>query len=137
MKKYTKIILLLVSILLLGFGFWNLKRENQNSPIQNAKVVREFKANLTINNGTDTVSFDATTYIGKSVLEATQTATGGKLEATGTRVNVFVTSINGRSADNSKREFWELIVNGLQSEVGAGTYIIKEGDQIEWHINKY
>jgi hypothetical protein len=137
MKKYTKIVLLSAVILLLGFGFWNLTRENRNSAIPNTKVVREFKANLTINNGVDTVSFDATAFIGKTVLEATQTATNGKLETTGTGKNAFVTSINGRSADPAKREFWELIVNGLQAEVGAGSYIIKEGDQIEWHMNKF
>jgi len=137
MKTFKKYLIPLFIVLLLGFGFWNLKSKNQNSPIPNTKVVREFKANLTINNGVDTVSFDASNYIGKSVLEATQALTNGELEATGTGVNAFVTSINGRSIDNEKREFWELVVNGLQSEVGAGTYIIKEGDQIEWHINKY
>jgi hypothetical protein len=56
---------------------------------------------------------------------------------TGKGKDAFITSINGRAADTTKREFWELFVNGLSSNVGAGTYIVKEGDQIEWHINKF
>lgn len=137
MKTFKKYLIPFLIFLALVLGFWNLKQNNQNTPIPNTKVVRDFKANLTINNGVDTVTSDASQYIGKTALDLTLDATSGKVEMTGTGKNAFITSINGRVADNNKREFWELFVNGLSSNVGAGTYIVKEGDQIEWHINKY
>jgi len=47
----------------------------------------------------------------------------------------FVTSINGVSADGST-EFWGFYVNGEMAKVGAGSYIAKAGDAIEWRIEK-
>lgn len=131
-----KVLIPLFILLAIGFGFWNLKQENQKTTIPNEKVVRNFKANLTINDGVNTTFFDASQYVGKSALEATYNATNGKVIITGTGVNAFVTSINERAADTTKREFWELFVNGMSSKASAESYIIKEGDQIEWHINK-
>jgi hypothetical protein len=137
MKTFKKLLIPLVIILALGFGFWRLKLANQNTSVQNENTVRTYKANLTINDGVTTTSLDASQYVGKSVLVATQDATGGKVTMTGSGENAFVTSINDSTADKNKREFWELFVNGLSSQVGAGSYIIKDGDQIEWHINKF
>lgn len=137
MKKQTKLILLLIAISLLGFGFWTLKNKNQNSSIPNEKVVREYKANLTINDGSNTFNYDASSYVGKTALDLTLGATEGRVEKTGEGVNAFITAINGRKADDGKHEFWELVINGKSSEVGAGSYTVKEGDQIEWHINNY
>ena len=132
---FKRLIIPLFIIFLLGLGFWNLKQKNQETTIPNTKVVRDFKANLTINNGVDTTTFDASSYVGKTALEATQEMTNGKVVTTGTGEDSSVTSINGRVVDSSKREFWELFVNGLSSRQWAGKYVIKEGDQIEWHIN--
>lgn len=137
MKTFKKLLIPLFIILALGFGFWNLKLRDQKTTIQNERVVRDYKANLTINDGVNTASFDASQYVGKSALAATLDATHGQVITKGTGVNAFVTSVNGRAADTTKREFWELFVNGKSSDTGAGSYILKEGDQIEWHINTY
>lgn len=133
---FKRFIIPLFIILLLGLGFWNLKQKNQKTTIPSTKVVRDFKANLTINNGVDTLTFDASPYVGKTALEATQSMTNGKVITAGTKEDPSVTSINGREVDSAKREFWELFVNGLSSREWAGKYVIKDGDQIEWHINK-
>lgn len=133
---FKKFLIPLFIFLILGLGFWNLKQNNQKTTIPNTKVVRDFKANLTINNGESTVTFDASPFVGKTVLEATQNVTNGKVVTTGTKGNMSVTSINGNVLNNTKREFWELFVNGLSSKTWAGDYKIKDGDQIEWHINK-
>ena len=133
---FKKLSIPLFIILVLGFGFWNLKQNNQKTTIPNTKTVRDFKANLTINNGVDTITSDASQYVGKTALEATQSVTNGKVVTTGTKNNMSITSINGNVLDTTKREFWELFVNGLSSKVWAGDYIVKDGDQIEWHINK-
>ncbi len=49
----------------------------------------------------------------------------------------LVTSINGRKADEGKKEFWAFFVNGKMAEVGPADYQTKAGDLIEWKIQKY
>jgi hypothetical protein len=44
----------------------------------------------------------------------------------------LVTSING-SQGNGPR-YWTLYVNGKESNVGAGSYITKNSDKIEWKL---
>ena len=136
MLKRLSVPIYILLILALGFGFWNLKQNNQKTTIPSEKVVRDFRANLTINDGKSTLTFDASPFVGRTALEATQNVTNGKVVTSGTKGNMSVTSINGNVLDNTKREFWELFVNGLSSKTWAGDYIIKSGDQIEWHINK-
>ena len=60
-----------------------------------------------------------------------------KVMMKGEKEMAFVTSINDRLADDSKHEFWAFYVNGKQAEVGAGSYIVKQGDTIEWKIETY
>jgi len=132
MKKYTKIILLVV-ILLLGLGVWQITTLNSVNQVENAN--QEVFANLKIENGANSQSFDISGFVGKTALEATEAKTNVVVNGTG--VNAFVTSINGRQADTGRREFWEFDVNGIETEVGTGSYIIKNHDEIEWKINNY
>lgn len=60
-----------------------------------------------------------------------------KIQSKGLGINAFITAIDGRVASSEKREFWAFYVNGKQAEVGAGTYIIKNNDTIEWKIEIY
>lgn len=60
-----------------------------------------------------------------------------KVEMIGTGKDAFVTSINDRAADRSKHEFWAFYVNGKQAQVGAGSYILRPADKIEWKIETY
>jgi hypothetical protein len=46
----------------------------------------------------------------------------------------FVESINGITPD--KDQFWSFYVNGKQAAVGASAYITKNGDVIEWKLEK-
>lgn len=136
MKNYKKL-LIASGIIVLLLGFWNLKVKNSQTQIQNEKVVQEFKANLTINDGKTNPTFDITQYIGKTALEATQIVLSGNIKITGENDKAFVTSINGRGADTKKHEFWEFLVNGKQAEIGAGSYKIQNFDNIVWKISTY
>lgn len=49
----------------------------------------------------------------------------------------FVTSINGLKADDSKKQYWSLLVNGQASNVGAGSLITKNSDSITWKLTTY
>jgi hypothetical protein len=57
--------------------------------------------------------------------------------ADGEGANAFVTAIGGRAADQSKKEFWAFYVNGEQAQVGAGSYTMKDGDEITWKLETF
>ncbi|MCL5411167.1 MAG: DUF4430 domain-containing protein [Patescibacteria group bacterium] len=72
---------------------------------------------------------------GKTALELLQSK--AKVDMSGQGTSAFVTGINDRKADNAKKEYWGLYVNGYPSEVGAGSYTTKATDKIEWKITTY
>ena len=60
-----------------------------------------------------------------------------KIKTKGEGQNAFVVEINGRVADNKKKEYWAFFVNGQPATVGAGSYQLKKNDQVEWKIATY
>ena len=52
------------------------------------------------------------------------------------KTNAFITEINGYSTEG-KKEFWAFYINDKLSTVGAGNYQLRNGDKIEWKIEKY
>jgi hypothetical protein len=55
----------------------------------------------------------------------------------GEGANAYVTTINGYTASDAKKEYWAFYVNGKLSDVGAGSYVTKAGDKIDWKIATY
>ena len=72
---------------------------------------------------------------GKTALDLTKEKASVKIKGEG--VNAYLTEINSQKALNSKKEYWAFYVNGKMAEVGAGSYQLKDGDKIEWKIEKY
>lgn len=72
---------------------------------------------------------------GKTALDLTKEK--AKVVTKGEGVNAYVVEINGKVAEDSKKEFWAFYVNGKMAEMGAGSYQLKAGDKIEWQIDKY
>jgi hypothetical protein len=72
---------------------------------------------------------------GKTALDLLSSRAAIQIKGEG--ANAFVVAINGRVADDSKKEFWSFYVNGEQSQVGAGGYTTKSGDKILWKIETY
>ena len=135
MKNFNRLLIPILVICILGFGFWYFKSHSQKVTPQ--KVSQENKAELSINDSLNSKSFEILSYVGKSALEATSGVLNGNIKTSGTGVNAFVIGLNDRVADSKKHEFWELDVNGQQAQVGAGSYIIKKDDKIEWKISTY
>lgn len=130
MKSFKTLILPVIAILLIiaGFAFFKNKTEkNISVPLKETGY-----ATLKIEGGS---TYDISGYIGKTALEATESQVSVVTKGDGE--NAFVTSINELSADPKKREFWEFDVNGSQAQVGAGSYVIQNHDQIEWKITNY
>ena len=49
----------------------------------------------------------------------------------------LVISINGRKADNSKKEYWSFFINGQMAQVGPADFKTTDKDFIEWKIQTY
>jgi hypothetical protein len=131
MKKYLKFILPAVLILFVCFAFIKNRTGNQNG----SNFKDQPFANLKVDINGNSASYNISNFVGKTALEATEAKTTVITNGTGT--NAFVTSINGRIANTQKREFWEFDVNGKEAEVGAGSYILNNHDEIEWKITNY
>ena len=126
MKNYIKLLKIFATLLIIAvLGFFVVGKINDNKPNENTVQVQ-----------TNEISIDASKYAGRSALEATM-AEVREIKTEGSGINAYVTALNGRAADTAKNEFWELIINGKPSEVGAGSYIIKDGDNITWKINTF
>jgi hypothetical protein len=82
----------------------------------------------------DTLSYPGRT--GATALELLLEA-DPSAEVTGEGENAFVTTINGRAADDSKNEFWSLSVDGEPAQVGAGSLETEDGQEITWTIDTF
>jgi hypothetical protein len=83
----------------------------------------------------DIVISDTFTYSGQAGVDAL--ALLKSKTAVEQATSGLVTSINGRKADASKREFWSFYVNGAMAPVGPEEYITQSNDQIEWKVETY
>lgn len=72
---------------------------------------------------------------GKTALDLLQKTE--KITMAGEGKNAFVTEIDGVAANISKKTFWAFILNGKEAPVGAGMYILENGDKIEWSLKNY
>jgi hypothetical protein len=143
MKFVQKNLLLSLAafVILLGGGayLWSQNNSTSTQPTSTTTSSEEKKTLITvkINDGVEEKSYSLTEGVGQSALEVTQSATDGQVETNGEGANAYVTSISGRAASSDNKEYWELLVNGQSSQVGAGSYTVKEGDSIEWKISTY
>ncbi|GAB5577922.1 putative oocyte-secreted protein 1 homolog isoform X1 [Prionailurus iriomotensis] len=49
----------------------------------------------------------------------------------------YITSVQGLTANNNNRTFWELLNNGQPLDQGVGSYIVHEGDNLEVRWSTY
>lgn len=50
---------------------------------------------------------------------------------------LYITEVNGRTADNSKREWWCISKNGEDALTGADQIVIEDGDHYEITLKNY
>ena len=108
-------------IVFFGYGFL-ITRSQTNQPIANTP-----SPTIAL---VDYISYVGIT--GKTALDLLDTRAAVVQAASG-----LVISINGRKADNSQHEYWAFYINGKVAERGPKEYITKDGDKIEWKIEKY
>lgn len=141
MSKFSKIILAgLILLVALGIYFLLIKSTASkiNSPSNQVQTAVKNTAQLDIHYGdnkADDIFKSIPISPNETALDFTQGLT--TLKTTGQGSSAFITSVNGVSADSVKSQFWELLINGKPSNVGAGSYIVKNGDKLEWKISTY
>ncbi|PJI93513.1 DUF4430 domain-containing protein [Luteimicrobium subarcticum] len=84
-------------------------------------------------------SVTGVTYPGKDGMTALELllAADPYAQVSGSKDQAFVTGIGGRTADDSKKEFWALSVDGKEAQVGAGALETKDGETITWKLTTY
>ena len=139
MQKLQKNIFTIAIVIILAIGGFlfisSLQTQNKGNNDTSVEQSVEETITLTVRDGAKVNDYKVTEVVGKTALEATEKAV--TIKKTGEGANAFITSINGRAAEDSKKEFWKLIINGEDAQVGAGSYTLKESDSIIWEIDTY
>lgn len=130
-KSFYRIFILALVILAIfaGYFFYQTKLLSTKKSIAQQTFTVYFK----VAGQKDFIKQEIVT--GKTALDLTKEKANIKTKGEGT--NAYITEINGIAAQVSKKEYWAFYVNGKMAEVGAGSYKLKEGDKIEWKIEKY
>lgn len=114
-------LLVFVVVVFFGYGFL-ITRNQTNPPLVNAPT-----PTITL---VDYIYYSGVT--GKTALDLLDARAAVVQAASG-----LVISINGRKADNKEHEYWAFYINGKIAQTGPADYITKDGDKIEWKIEKY
>lgn len=122
----------------LGLGVWSWVSKDQTNANVNASNanVNTSTANVNVVANTNT----AASYLypgkdGKNALELLKLAYPNTTTKSSGSLGEYVTSINGREAGSN--EYWQFLVNGKSSDVGASTYVTKSTDMIEWKLTSF
>jgi hypothetical protein len=139
MNKQLKLsVAAVVVAALAGAGTWALTRTAaapQPGSVQSAKTA----ATPSVSPSVSTAATKGISYAGvdgKTALELLK-AKDPQAQTKGDGANAFVTTINGYTASDTKKEYWAFYVNGNMSDTGAGSYTTKSSDQIEWKLAAY
>ena len=134
-KIRSSIIWVVVALVVLfggGFYFVNQNNKEETKPATQEKIEETV---VSVKADGSEKKYQAKNVVGKTALQATEQVV--TIEKSGEGEMAFITSINGRVASESKKEYWKLLVNGQEAKVGAGSYTIVKGDTIGWEITTY
>lgn len=128
MQKQTKIIIAVVAALILLAGafatVWFLTRPE---PETGAKALH---IDIVADGVTTPLDFRTDALYLRQALEE-QITIEGEESLVGTSMMLMVKSVNGRTADESKQEFWLFRKNGMDMTEGVDTAVISDGDTFE------
>lgn len=136
MKRVSVIILLICITVFIGF--WTLgkplpKKTATTNETVSAKKTSVYQRVITEAKAPEYVKYDLDGQM--TALDLLRKLPGVTMKGEGT--SAYVIGINGIIASEQNKEFWAMNVNSKMAEVGAGSYLLKDGDKIEWKIQKY
>ncbi|QQG40791.1 MAG: DUF4430 domain-containing protein [Candidatus Levyibacteriota bacterium] len=127
-RRFANIFIGILILLIIGyFGYGYIA--SQDAAKKSAELTTQNKPTPTI------VLVDYVKYQGKTGKNAMQLLQ--EKSSVETATSGLIIAINGRRADNAKREYWAFYVNGKLATVGSSDYQTKDEDMIEWKIDKY
>lgn len=130
-----KIIGLIIVIVLVGW-FVSARRQTPAQEVGTSPIVATPEqtdaptTDITKPVGATTYSYDGVE--GKTALDLLK-AKYQNVETQSSSVGDFVTTIDAKKADSAK-EYWAFYLNGSLASEGAGTYVTKATDKIEWRL---
>lgn len=132
MKRKLTVIIAVVALALGGFWYFDQSRSEtaRTNPSVSQPVIEE-APRLSVSEQGKTVGYDG--QEGKTALEILRALTSVTTKTSD--FGEFVTSINGRAAEDGK-EYWAFYVNGTYGSEGAGTYKTAASDKIEWRLEE-
>lgn len=131
--KKSKIIISLFVIAILAIaGVWVFNYANKDTDTTSKESTQQLSTVSLINSSEDGKTVTFIGVEGQSALALIkQYAKVETQEYPG--LGEYVVSINGVASD-STNNYWAFYVNGEASQVGAGDYITKADDDIEWRL---
>ena len=124
--KNKKFIVSIIVLLIAVFGFAGYKFYINSKAVDG---IKEYKIIVTDSDKTFSEELDVTTKekslgedLDKRKLIESENGSYGR----------FVTEVNERKADESKQEWWNLVVNGESSSTGIDDVMINDGDTVEF-----
>ncbi len=123
--KNQKFIVSIIVLLIAVFGFAGYKFYINSKAVNGLK---EYKVIVTDTDKTFNEQFDIKTEeksLGKDLDER------GLIESENGPYGRFITGVKGRKADESKKEWWNVAINGENSSTGIDDVMINDGDTVE------
>ena len=124
--KSNKIIVSAIVVIMIFIGFIAYKMSINNKPVEGLKQY------------TVIVTDTSNTFHDEFTIKTEETSFGKDLDKKDLiefekgPYGRFVTGVHGKKADESKREWWEIILNGESSSKAIDDIIIHDGDEIRF-----
>jgi hypothetical protein len=134
-KKLFAIIVVFLIALSLVTGVLMRKSGTQNTAPLQASIPNISVTQTVIIPNDKPATLSAKITPGTTALDLLRTQT--KIVTQGEGTQAFVTKIGSREVDPKRREFWSFEVNGKEASVGAGSYLLRNGDSIVWLLKNY
>jgi hypothetical protein len=135
MLHKKKIIGLVVAAIITLFAVWAFNYAGNEDSLSNETTTLQQseesqRASAVVSEDGKIVSYEGVE--GQNALQLLKSYTTTETEEF-TGIGEYVTRINGLLADSTEN-YWSFYVNGETAQVGAGDYVTKDGDQIEWRL---
>lgn len=130
-KIETIVIIILILVMGAAYGALHSKKDERAANNKERQESQEVKEEYTTQVPSSLVSYKG--QEGRNALDVLKSNYNVQTKSFGD-LGEFVQSINGVEPDN--KHFWAMYVNGEVSQVGAGSYITKSTDTVEWKLEE-
>ena len=137
------LVAVIVIVLVVYFGSTLVNNLRNSSPASVAgetdnKITQDIQITVTDNNSQTKVytsSYKPNKTLFTHLIDLQGKNAGFSFTYTNSDYGAFINSVNGYVTD-TKKEFWEILINGKSAEVGMSAYVVQSGDKIELKISK-